>query len=44
MRVQVLLVAIQYRLYKEEAGDLFDKWFHMVTTTQELQKRTRNVL
>ena len=42
MRVQVLLAMGQYRLSKEEAGELLDQWVHVVTTTHEICHRTRN--
>ena len=44
MRVQVLLAMGKYCLFKEEAGELLDQRFHVVTTTQELHHSMRNIV
>ena len=42
MRIQVILSMVQDRLLKEEAGDLLDQSFHVLTSTEELRHSTRN--
>ena len=42
MRIQVLLYMGQDCLSREEAGDLIDQRFHVLTSTQELLHLTRN--
>ena len=42
MRIQFLLSMGQDRLSKEEAGELLDQRFHVLTSIQELRHSTRN--
>ena len=42
MRIQVLLSMGKDRLSKEEAGDILDQRFHVLTSTQKLCHSTQN--
>ena len=42
MRIHVLLSMGQDSLSKEEAGDLLDQGFHVLTSAQELRHSTQN--
>ena len=44
MRVQVLLIMVQYGIYKYEVGKLLNQHIHVVATTKELCHSTRNFL
>ena len=42
MRIQVLLSMGKYRLSEEDATELLNQRFHVLTSTQELCNSTRN--
>ena len=42
MQIQVLLYMGQDRLSKQDATELLDQRFHVLTSTQELRHSTRN--
>ena len=44
MRIQFLLSMGQYRLSKEEAGELLHQRFHVLASTQDLRHLTQNFL
>ena len=42
MRIQVLLLMVQYHLFKEEEGELLEQRVHVVNISQELRHGKKN--